>query len=244
MNEHGKDKNEVDITFIVPCLNEENNIIGTIENILGVVNEFNFSYEIIITDDKSTDKTVEIVKDFIKQSPGVPIKLIKNKKVLGLGCNFIEGAFLGKGKYYMLVAGMNCLPKEAIIAILEKKGTADIVVPYFVDNDPRKLYRKMISRLYTGIINLLGGYSLRYYNGSPLHLRYNVMRWSPRTSGHGLFPELLIILLNHGATYTEVPIEITFQKNRSSKAISLQNFSSVILSFINIIIYRIRNKLF
>ena len=42
-----------DITFFVPCLNEEGNIVNTLDIIISAVSETNLAYEIIVIDDNS-----------------------------------------------------------------------------------------------------------------------------------------------------------------------------------------------
>ena len=59
---------------------------------------------------------------------------------------------------------------------------------------------------YTAIVNLLSGNSLHYYNGLPIHRRYNVMRWHPDTRGFGFQAYILCLLLGQGATYKEVAL--------------------------------------
>ncbi len=243
MNEFVQEKNEVDITFFVPCRDEENNIIGAIENIIAAVSDFKYSFEILVFDDNSIDKTFELIESYMKEHQDVPITLKKNEVSMGFGHNFIEGAFIGRGKYYKIVAGKNDETKDSIIEILKELGTVDIVIPYFKD-DPRDYFRRNLSGLFTRIVSFLSGYSLKYYNSSALHLRSNVMRWCPRSSGNGFHAELLTLLLNAGATYKEVPIKVIARKNRSSKVFSFLNFLSVTHSLINIFIYRIRKILY
>ena len=56
MPENNFDKELVYCTFFVPCLNEENNIIRTINNIIKSVESCGIeSYEILVNDDCSDD---------------------------------------------------------------------------------------------------------------------------------------------------------------------------------------------
>lgn len=54
------------ISAIIPCFNEEHNIKGAIESCL-------FADEVIVVDSFSTDKTVEIVKEYIAKHPKVKL---------------------------------------------------------------------------------------------------------------------------------------------------------------------------
>ena len=66
------------VTFYIPAFNAEKTIELSINSILNQTYPVD---ELIIIDDKSTDKTVELVKKF------PDVKIIKNEKNLGLGFN-------------------------------------------------------------------------------------------------------------------------------------------------------------
>ena len=58
-----------DISFFVPCYNEEQNIAKTLGKIISSVNKTPLSYEIIVVNDGSKDTTAEIVKNEIIKHP-------------------------------------------------------------------------------------------------------------------------------------------------------------------------------
>ena len=68
---------KIDITFFVPCFNEEKNIVKTLENIINSVG--NIKYEILVCDDGSKDNTKEIVKNYINREKKILfyMKMIK-----------------------------------------------------------------------------------------------------------------------------------------------------------------------
>jgi len=235
---------EIDITFFVPCLNEEENILPTIETILGAVGEVGLTYEILIIDDNSADGTVRVVEAYMKEHPEVNITLRKNAVTRGLGRNYVEGAYMGKGKYYMLVNGDNAEPKETIVAVIGRLGAADMVIPYLGKNDDRTLLRRALSSAFTSLVNLLGGYSVKYYNGPVAHFRFNVMRWHSDTEGFAYQAEIITRLLDEGATYVEVPIS-NFDRNIGvTKAFRFKNILSVTHSLLQIFLRRMRRVLF
>ena len=237
-------KKGIEITFFVPCLNEELNIKKTIDTIITAAKEVRISYEILVVDDNSSDSTVKAVEDFQKTYPEIPLILKKNKITQGLGRNYVDGAFIGRGKYYMLVNGDNAEPKEIIVAIIKKLDTADMIIPYLGENDNRSFLRRRISAIFTAIVNCTGGYSIKYYNGPVAHLRYNVMRWHSDTEGFAYQAEIITRLLDEGATYTEVAISNFDRNSGISKASNFKNFLSVTHSLLQILFRRIRKILF
>ena len=231
---------ECDISFFVPCYNEEENIIPTLENIIEATKETRVSYEILLVDDKSRDATVRVVEDFIVKQPEIPITLVKNITNLGLGRNYVEGAYISKGKYYMLVNGDSAEPKESIVTILKELHRADMIVPYFGKQDTRKIGRRVLSKVFTALVNILSGQSLRYYNGPVAHLKLNVMRWHADTDGFGYQAEIMTRLLIEGASYIEVQVPNIDRGSGVTSAFSLKNFLAVGHSLSQILLRRVR----
>jgi glycosyltransferase involved in cell wall biosynthesis len=231
---------ECDVSFFVPCYNEEKNIVATLKNIIEATNETGVSYEILVVDDKSQDDTVCVVEKFIREWPDIPITLVKNKKNMGLGRNYVGGAYISKGKYYMLINGDAAEPIESIVAILKQLHSADMIVPYFGKQDTRKIGRRVLSKIFTALVNLLSGQSLRYYNGPVAHLKLNVMRWHSDTDGFGYQAEIINRLFYEGATYIEVEVPNIDRYSGISSAFSIQNFLAVGHSLLQIFLRRLR----
>jgi len=216
-----------DITFFVPCYNEEDNVTKTLSSIYSAAsNKAKLTYEIIIVDDKSTDSTGMKAREFSDQHPNLKITLIENKINLGLGRNYIDISFVAKGKYYMLVNGDNAEPEETILAIINEIGKADMIIPYFGPHD------------------ILSGYNIKYYNGPVAHKRFNVRRWSPDTHGYAYQAELIVKILEEGGTYLEVKINNNDREQGLSKAFKIQNIFSVAHSILQIFLRRLRKLLF
>lgn len=238
-----KKTDQVDVTFFVPCLNEAENIVPTIETILEAVHEAGASYEILVFDDHSTDETVNVVEEYQRQHQELPMKLIQNPVTGGLAHNYVDGAFLGKGKYYCMVGGDNDVPKEWILSILRKLHEVDIIIPC-LEYDIRHKFRVMISKFFIRIVNFISGYSLKYYNGA-VHLRQNVLRWHSDSYGFGFMAELTVRVLNQGASYVEIPAPLRQKKHEVfSRAFTLLNILSVSHTLFNILVMRIRKVLY
>ena len=234
----------VDITFFVPCFNEEGNIKNTLNEITEAVNQTPLSYEIIVVDDKSQDSTNDIVRHYIQDHSSKNIFLIENEINLGLGRSYIDASFVSNGKYYMLVNGDNAEPKETIAAILSKVGEADMIIPYFGEYDSRSMLRVYASKTFTFLINLISGYKIKYYNGPVVHKTFNVMRWSPDTHGFAYQAEIIVKILDEKGTHKHVMIKNSDRMEGSSKAFTLVNIFSVAHSILQIFLRRLRTLLF
>jgi len=218
---------DCDLSLFVACYNEQDGIVPTLETVVAAVTEVGISYDIVIIDDCSTDHTVEVILRYLESHPTLPITLFVNGVNQGLGSNYAEGAFRCRGKYYRLICGDNVESKETLVSIFRHIGEADIIIPYPADTTFRGPFRRLVSSSFTTLVNLLSGYSIRYYNGLAVHLRYNVMRWHSNSHGFGFQADLITRLLDLKASYIEIPVYPNERAAGATKAFKFRNMCSV-----------------
>jgi glycosyltransferase involved in cell wall biosynthesis len=234
----------VDLTLFVACYNEEGNIVDTLDNVLAALAEAPCKYEIIVVDDASRDRSVELIEQYQRTHPAVPITLRKNPVNRGWARNFVDAAFLGKGTYYRGVCGDNVEPKETLLAVFANMGRADMVIPYHTICEGKSAYRMFLSRLFTRLVNLISGHAIYYYNGLPLFRRQDVLRWHSHSSGFGFQADLVTRLLDEGVTYKQVLVQSRERATGTSKALTLRNVLSVGHTLLEIFLRRVRRALF
>lgn len=236
---------EVELSLFVPCLNEEVRVVSTLRTIHAAMLELGYSYEIIVVDDGSTDRTSAVVQDFITSNPDIPVTLHRNPWNLGLARSFVDTAFRGRGQYYRLICGDDVEPKEAIVTICRNLGKADIIVPYHPVLPGKSRFRSIVSKTYTILVNLISGYSLHYYNGCALYRRFHVMRWAPYNYGFGFQADLITRLLDEGATHFEVPVNVShLTKAEGRSPLNFRNFVSTGHTLFEMLLRRIRRETF
>jgi glycosyltransferase involved in cell wall biosynthesis len=232
----------LDLTIFVSCYNEEAYITSTLKTIRSALTEVgNVAYEIIVVDDCSRDHSASLVEEYIRTSPDERILLRRNRVNRGLAQNYVDVAFLGKGKYYRLICGDDAEPKDAMVAIFRQIGQADMLIPYYVSSEGKSFSRRLLSNSYSRLVNAISGFRLHYYNGLAVHLRYNVMRWHSNTRGFGFQAEIICILLEQGFTYKEIPVRTIERKKGDSRALTFKNMLSVAHTLIEIMIRRFSN---
>ena len=235
----------LDLTVFVSCYNEREYIISTIDTVRSALDEIgNISYEIIVVDDCSKDGSNDVVKDYIAAHPYTCITLRSNRINRGLAQNYLDIAFVGKGKYYRLICGDDAEPKETMLAVFKEVGTADMIIPFYVSNEGKSVYRQFVSNAYSALVNLISGFRLHYYNGLAVHLRYNVMRWHPNTRGFGFQADIICMLLDQGFSYKEVPVKSIERRAGSSNALTFKNLLSVAHTLVDLIFRRIANLVY
>jgi len=109
-----------DVSVIIPCFNEKNNIEKTVKGV--IAQDFSGNIEIIVVDDGSTDSTYSIVSDYIKENsiPKNRYITVLKKKNGGKPSAINFGVTEAHGKYCVCSDGDTKLDKSAIRLILEK----------------------------------------------------------------------------------------------------------------------------
>ena len=219
---------------MVPCYNEENNVVDAMESIQKAAQTYRLDYEILVVDDASADKTAQIVRQYQSQHPELPIVLHVNGQNRGLGYNYFNGIHLTGSEYYICAPGDNTAPPAALCNILEKLGQADMVIPYVENPEVRSWMRRFISRVFTALINCLSGRKIRYYNGPVLHKRENLLKCKNIGSGFGYQAEIICQLLKMGCTYVEVPFATLERISGGSSAFRFWDWISVSQSLLRV----------
>jgi len=235
----------IDLTIFISCFNEEEYIVDTIEVVGAALKEVGgLSYEIVVIDDCSKDRSADLVADYLRANPTQRILLVRNTVNRGLAQNYVDAAFIGRGKYYRLICGDNAEPEDTMVSVFREIGQADMLIPYYISSEGKSSYRQAISGTYTWLINAISGLRLHYYNGLAVHLRHNVMRWHPNTRGFGFQADIICMLVDQGFNYKEVPVRTIERKGGDSRALTFKNMLSVAHTIIDIIVRRISNRIY
>ena len=233
------------ITIGIPCYNEGQRIVDAIRNNVEAISRTGCSYEIIVVDDCSRDHSVELIQKLITEHPEWPITLKINDRNRGVAYNFVECALIGQGTFYRMSCGDNPQPVQALYDVFKHVGSCELVIPYMTDCGPRGWKRELISRTFTAIVNLISGYQIRYYNGSPIYHRKHVLRWHPSSYGFGYSADMITRLLDYeGLIYMQVPTWSEEKKGKGSTSLTPRNVLSVSHSLLEIFFRRIRRTLY
>ncbi len=221
------------ISVIIPAYNEETKLKPTVDSVLEHLENNGVSdFEIIIFNDASTDKTVEVADEWVKQFS--QIKVVHNPKNMNLGFNIARGFQLATKEYVGFVPGDNETDSEALDNILQVLGVADIVIPYIKNPEVRPLARRFLSTTYVTIINAAFGLKMRYYNGMCFFKTSMVQKVPVSTFGFAYMTEILVKMLKSGATFVEVPMINKARERGATKAFRIKNILSVFKTFLKL----------
>jgi len=154
------------LSVVIPCYNEERNIRRTLVKIDDFLKEQGWSFEIVVVDDGSGDKTVPIVEEVIEGKK--QFRLIKNPH-MGKGYTVRTGMLAARGKYVLFSDADLATPIEEVKKLLlwvEKQGF-DIAIASREGVGARRegepLYRHLMGRVFNFLVQLL---ALRGINDS------------------------------------------------------------------------------
>ena len=105
--------NSIDVSIVIPTYNEEASIIQVISDIHKAMELTNYSYEIFVVDDASSDKTVELIKN------RKDIRLFEHKVNQGSGATRRVGIKEAKGEIVVMIDGDGTYPAKEIPELLK-----------------------------------------------------------------------------------------------------------------------------
>jgi dolichol-phosphate mannosyltransferase len=225
-------------SFVIPALNEEDVVEEVVRAVWKTVSHRLTTFELILIDDGSSDQTGQIMDRLASELQCV--RVIHNVTNLGLGAAYQRGVREAKLDHVMMLCGDGGLPAASLPAIIEKIGTADIVVPYMTNlAEIKTSMRYLISRTYTNLLNLLSGHRLRYYNGLPVHRRVLLEQITITSSGFGFQGEILVKLLKSGCSHVQVGVLGAETTNKTS-IFRVRNVFSVTATLLKLLFELVR----
>ncbi len=154
-------KGEKELSILLPAFNEASQIERCIQQVEAYVKTFCSSYEIVVSEDGSTDGTEKIVSEMTKGTPN--LVLLHSPNRLGKGKAIKNAVDISKGKIVAfmdvdLATDLECLPK--LYEVVNKKGGMAIgsrhVKGAFVQRHAARTFFSLTFNLFVRILFLDG----------------------------------------------------------------------------------------
>jgi|GEM_PF-677845 len=112
----------VDLTIVIPCLNEEENIVQILDHVSEAVSGHDFTFEIIVVDDQSDDKTLKYANEWAsKNKDKIRTSVITRPlRRRGYGAVVRWGVSFGIGRYCIFVSADDVDPLDLIPKLYNK----------------------------------------------------------------------------------------------------------------------------
>jgi apolipoprotein N-acyltransferase len=215
-------------TVIVPALNEEDNLRGAVEAVLREMTPVSSWLEVLVFDDRSTDRTGEIADTLAREDPRV--KAFHNPERLNMGGIYKEGVRRARADYVFMVPGDGEQRVDEIARVVPHLAKADLLVFYVTNTGVRPWGRRALSRLYVWVVNRLYGTRFRYTNGTNIFRTPVVQQIAIETSSFAYATEAVVKAVRSGVDFAEVGVEIQPRDSGTSKAFAWKNVRTVATS--------------
>lgn len=145
----------LDVSIIIPAYKEEERLSVSLQKIIDYFSNLQFSYEIIVVDDGSKDKTAEIAQSFKN------VKLLIQEVNQGKGAAVRRGMLEAKGNFRLFTdADLSTPIYEFDKLYKEYKNGYDIVIgsraiDYSMIKVHQPFYREMMGKTFNKIVQLL-----------------------------------------------------------------------------------------
>lgn len=142
------------LSIVIPSYNEENNIrTGSLSGMVDYLKDQDYSWEIIIVDDGSTDKTAELAEKFAKSHSNIKVLIEPHR---GKGGTVIAGMLKAKGEIVVFDDMDQATPIDQLEKILPKfKDQYDVVIGSRAGREGAPLIRKTMAYGFAVLRNLI-----------------------------------------------------------------------------------------
>lgn len=206
---------DLSISICVPAFNEEMTLKESVEDLQKSLSSHIRGIEIIIVDDGSTDSTPQLAEKIAEKDTN--IKVVHHKENLGVGACYRDALAIASGDYITwFPADHENVAAQFILSIpYLRKDT--IVVYHHLGRDNRFLLRRLISRIYTKIINVYFNLNLKYYNDLTIFPTLVLRSFPSVTNSSVVWAENLIRVIKSGYKVIELLAPLKKRQSSSSK---------------------------
>jgi glycosyltransferase involved in cell wall biosynthesis len=213
------------LSVIMPAYNEES-VIG---EILRRVAAVELDKEIIVIDDCSEDRTLDVIGQFAGQNPHIPVTVLRHERNVGKTASVRDGLLAASGRVVVIQdADLEYDPGEftqLIGPILDGRADAVYGARFMRGSNPGrgftgKLHR-LVNKLLTFASNLATGLHLSDMETCYKMVRRNLLRGIDiESTGFGFEVEITAKLARKGARIAELPISYRGRSYHAGKKIT------------------------
>lgn len=219
-------RDNVELSFVMPCYNEEAVLPISIPPLLKLFNGLNLSYEVILVNNGSWDSTPKVIDSFIDE--GYRVRRVNVPVNQGYGWGIICGAKEARGEYIGYMGADGQIKPDDVIRIWQemkrvKRGT---IVKGQRINRADGISRRLLSWAFNTLFFIFFGTITKDVNGTPkFFFKDDFQILQPTWKDSFIDPELLIKAKALKFDIKEVPI--TFHR-RDGGASTVRVFSKSI----------------
>lgn len=149
----------LEISIVIPAFNEERRLPATLEALLRDLPAVcPANWEVVVSDDGSTDDTVEVVKDLADTDA---VRIVSTSHNTGKGAALLRGVRASSHEIVVLLDADLPVPVQTIAVMLGHAQQADLVLgsrrlPGASFDPPQPILRRLGGHLFRGAVAVLG----------------------------------------------------------------------------------------
>jgi len=209
----------VELSVIVPCLNEELNIPELTERLRGVFEMGGISGEVILVDDGSTDSTAEIIRRFMAKYPD-EVKGCFHLHNSGIAAAWRSGVAVATGKLVATIdADLQYQPEDLLrLRRTLYDHSVDVVQGFRSTVGRQKDQRYHLSRGLNTLLNSAFGMSLRDNKSGFVICAREVFLDLLTYEGKYFYWQSFIMVAAHAKGYSYREIETLFEQRKQGES--------------------------
>ena len=134
-----------EVSIVIPVFNEELNLPELVDRSIKACDQLPQTYEILLVDDGSSDRSAELISEAVKNHPGKIVGILLSTN-FGQHAAVTAGLSKARGKYMVTMDADLQNPPEEIHKIVEKLAEGYDVVGSIRENRQDTIFRKLASK--------------------------------------------------------------------------------------------------
>lgn len=241
---HLVDDDAPDISVVIACYMEEGHLADSVEQLVATLELIGRSYELIFIDDKSRDRTAQVVRALCEGHPNR--RAVYHEHNVGRGGTVTEGFLLARGRivgFLDIDLEVHCSFLPAVLQAIEDGADgATAYRHYRVGWHPAAIVRHILSQGYRWLFRSIFAVPFKdTETGFKFFVRERITEVARQTRDQGWFWDSEIMILAHeaGLRITEVPTRF---RRRTDKASTVRLFRDVWAYLVAICRFRGRQR--
>jgi glycosyltransferase involved in cell wall biosynthesis len=150
------------LTVLMPAYNEAGCLADSVEALLAALDRLGVTYEVLIADDASTDDTGRLAEGLAAVHP--QMRVIHHAVNKGIGGGFVSGVAAAQGEWFILIPADLAMDLAELQRYFAAAAAADVLVGIRSDRSDYSGWRRIVSFVNIGLIQLLFGMRERQFN--------------------------------------------------------------------------------
>ena len=225
------------LSVVIPAFNEDSRIGPTLDRVVSYLGRQDYSWEVLVVDDGSTDGTSEIADEWAHEVRGVRLERVPHG---GKGWAVKNGMLAAKGEYRFMCDADLAMPIEQLGVFIDRITNGhDIVIGSRQISGARRydepLGRHIMGRVFNRTVSLLAvrGFAdtqcgFKCFRGDVADELFALQQ----SKGFGFDVELLYVAHKRGLSVLEIPIDWYHQQ--SSKVRPVVDSMAMVLDTLSV----------